>query len=72
MGTDVFHAAILVSVTGMVHAVSSGVEWSLIPSLLAGSIPGVILGSRTATLVPSRLLRTGMAALLLITGYQMF
>lgn len=72
VGTDVFHAAILVSVTGLAHATSSGVEWQLIPSLLAGSIPGVLLGSRLSTHVPAIPLRTGLAALLLLTGYRMF
>jgi uncharacterized membrane protein YfcA len=72
VGTDVFHAAILVSVTGLAHATSSGVEWSLIPTLLAGSIPGVLLGSKLSTHVPPLPLRTGLAALLLVTGYRMF
>lgn len=72
VGTDVFHAAILVSVTGLAHATSSGVEWALIPSLLAGSIPGVMLGSRLSVYIPARPLRTGLAALLLVTGYRMF
>jgi hypothetical protein len=72
VGTDVFHAAILVSVTGLAHATSSGVEWSLIPTLLAGSIPGVLMGSRLAAYIPAKPLRTGLAALLLLTGYRMF
>jgi hypothetical protein len=71
VGTDVFHAAILISVTGIAHATAGGVEWQLIPHLLMGSIPGVLLGSRLATRVPSRPLRTGLAALLLLTGYRM-
>jgi uncharacterized membrane protein YfcA len=72
VGTDVFHAAILVSVTGIAHATSGGVEWTLIPSLLAGSIPGVLLGSRLSTYIPTRSLRTGLAAVLLLTGLRMF
>lgn len=71
VGTDVFHAAILVSVTGLVHGVSGGVEWKLIPVLLAGSIPGVLLGSRLAPLVPAQPLRAGLAAVLLWSGFQM-
>jgi len=71
VGTDVFHAAILVSVTGLVHGVSGGVEWNLVPVLLAGSIPGVLLGSRLAPLVPAQPLRAGLAAVLLWTGFQM-
>jgi len=72
VGTDVFHAAVLVSVTGMAHATASGVEWSLVPTLLAGSIPGVLLGSKLAVHIPARPLRTSLAALLLFTGYRMF
>lgn len=72
VGTDVFHAAVLVSVTGLVHAASGGVEWNLVPQLLAGSIPGVLLGSRLATVIPAKSLRTGLAALLLLTGLRMF
>jgi uncharacterized membrane protein YfcA len=72
VGTDVFHAALLVSVTGITHASSSGVEWSLVPMLLAGSIPGVLLGSKLSVHVPARPLRTTLAALLLFTGYRMF
>jgi uncharacterized protein len=72
VGTDVCHAAVLVSVTGIAHAISGAVEWRLVPVLLAGSIPGVLLGSRLASHVPTRPLRTGLAALLLVTGYRMF
>jgi uncharacterized membrane protein YfcA len=72
VGTDVFHAAILISVTGLAHAASSGVEWSLMPALLAGSIPGVLLGSKLAVHISARPLRTGLAAVLLLTGYWMY
>jgi uncharacterized protein len=71
VGTDVFHAALLVSVTGIARAASGGVEWRLIPLLLAGSIPGVLLGSRLAVHVPARQLRTGLAGVLLLTGIRM-
>jgi uncharacterized protein len=71
VGTDVLHAALLVSVTGIAHATSGGVEWKLVPTLLGGSIPGVLLGSRLAVHVPARTLRTGLAAVLLFTGFHM-
>jgi uncharacterized membrane protein YfcA len=71
VGTDVFHSALLVSLTGLVHATSGGVEWRLVPVLLAGSIPGVLIGSLLAARVPARPLRTGLAALLLVTGFRM-
>jgi uncharacterized protein len=71
VGTDVCHAAVLVSVTGIAHATSGGVEWNLVPFLLLGSIPGVLLGSRLSTRIPARPLRFGLAALLLVTGVRM-
>jgi uncharacterized protein len=71
VGTDIFHAAVLVSVTGIAHAASGGVEWSLVPTLLAGSVPGVLLGSRLAIYIPARPLRTTLAAVLLLTGIHM-
>lgn len=72
VGTDVFHAAVLVSVTSLLYITSRRAEWNLVPVLLTGSIPGVLLGSRLATYVPAKPLRTGLAALLLLTGYRMF
>ena len=71
VGTSVFHGALLVLVTGSIHAVSGEVEWNLLPSLLAGSVPGVWMGSRLAPLVPARPLRFVLAALLLWTGFRM-
>jgi uncharacterized protein len=71
VGTDICHAAILVSVTGIAHAASGGVEWDLIPTLLAGSIPGVLLGSRLAAYIPARPLRAVLAVVLLATGIRM-
>lgn len=71
VGTDIVHAAALVSVTGFAHATAHGVQWQLVPTLLAGSIPGVLLGSRLALAIPPRPLRTVLAGLLLVTGYRM-
>ncbi len=72
VGTDVFHGALLVTATGLMHAMGRGVEWNLVPMLLAGSIPGVMLGSKLAVRIPSSSLRVGLAAVLLFSGYRMF
>jgi hypothetical protein len=71
VGTDVFHAAILVTVTGVAHAQSGSVDWALAGTLLAGSIPGVSLGTWMAPRAPVRVLRAGLASLLLITGLSL-
>jgi hypothetical protein len=71
VGTDVFHAAILVSVTGLAHAQGGSVDWLLAATLLAGSIPGVSIGTWIAPRAPVRVLRVGLASVLLITGLSL-
>jgi uncharacterized protein len=68
VGTDVFHAAILVTATAYGHAQGGTVDWPLAAALLAGSLPGVAVGSWIAPRAPARLLRGAVAGLLLLTG----
>jgi uncharacterized membrane protein YfcA len=71
VGTDVFHAAILVTATGAAYALGDSVDWVLAGSLLLGSLPGVTLGSWMAPRISSRVLRGALAVLLLVTGIKM-
>ena len=71
VGTDVFHAAILVSATAFLHGNAGHVDWKLVPIMLAGSIPGVLAGSYLAPRLPSRPLRVGIGSVLFATGYQL-
>lgn len=71
VGTDVFHAALLVTATAIGYVYADAVDWTLAASLLVGSLPGVLLGSWMAPKVPSRPLRAVLAALLLLTGVKM-
>jgi hypothetical protein len=71
VGTDVFHAAILVTVTALGHAHNGSVDWPLAAALLAGSLPGVAIGSWMAPRTPVRLLRGALAGLLLLTGISL-
>lgn len=71
VGTDVLHAAMLVTATGLIQASLGGVNWTLVATLVCGSVPGVILGSRIAPRIPTRVLRTALAVLLLVTGIKM-
>lgn len=71
VGTDVFHAALLVSATAALHSQAGHVEWSMVPIMLAGSIPGVLLGSYLAPRMPTRPLRIGLGGVLFATGYQL-
>jgi uncharacterized membrane protein YfcA len=71
VGTDILHATLLVSTTGLVHMAGGHVEWGLVPSLLAGSIPGVLIGSRLAVHLPAKFVRASLAAVLTATGLRM-
>lgn len=71
VGTDVFHAAILVTATAVGHAQAGVVDWEIAAGLLMGSIPGVALGSWLAPRMPAPALRLGIAVLLLLTGVNL-
>jgi len=60
VGTDVFHAAILLWVAGLAHWISGNVDLLLMANILAGSIPGVLAGTHMIDRVPA----TGLRALL--------
>jgi uncharacterized protein len=71
VGTDVFHAAILVSVAGLAHLDSGNVQLSMVFSLLIGSLPGVLLGSKMNMKVPEKVLRPTLASMLMLTGLKL-
>lgn len=71
VGTDVFHAWILVSAAALMHLQAGHVQWRLMPLLLAGSIPGVLLGSYLAPRLPARTLRVGLSLVLFATGVKL-
>src|SRR5688572_24761770 len=45
VGTDVFHAAILLWAAGLAHITAGNVDFGLAGTILLGSVPGVWLGS---------------------------
>ncbi len=71
VGTDVFHAALLVTTTALFYSQAGHVDWGLVPVLLAGSVPGVLLGSYLAPRLPARTLRLGLSLVLLATGVKL-
>jgi uncharacterized protein len=68
VGTDIAHAVPLTLVAGLGHAALGTVDYSLLLSLLVGSLPGIWLGSRLSVRLPERHLRSALAAMLLIIG----
>jgi uncharacterized membrane protein YfcA len=68
VGSDIAHAVPLTLVAGTGHWVMGAVDWQLMAVLLAGSLPGIILGSYLATRVPEAALRVILAATLILVA----
>lgn len=71
VGTDIFHAAMLVTAAAGIHAGIGTVEWDVVLLLLIGSVPGVLLGSYLVPRMPPRALRMGLAIVLLASGIKL-
>jgi uncharacterized membrane protein YfcA len=65
VGTDVFHAAILLWAAGLAHLVSGNVDFLLMATILIGSLPGVLVGTHLVTRVPAAVLRPVLGCVLL-------
>jgi uncharacterized membrane protein YfcA len=68
IGTDIFHAMILLVVTGLAQIGVGNVDLWMVASLLMGSIPGVLLGSQLTVKAPTRVLRSILAVVLFLSG----
>ena len=68
IGSDVAHAVPLTLVAGLGHWLIGSVDWSLLGSLLLGSLPGIWLGSHASAHVPDRILRPILAGMLVLIG----
>ncbi len=65
VGTDVFHAAVLLWAAGLAHVVAGNVDYGLMGNILVGSIPGVLVGERLARSVPAAGLRPALGCTML-------
>jgi uncharacterized membrane protein YfcA len=68
VGTDVFHAAILLWAAAGAHIVSANIDWGLAGNLLIGSIPGIWIGSHFSARMPGPALRGALAVVLTASG----
>jgi uncharacterized membrane protein YfcA len=71
VGTDIFHAAVLLAVAGAGHLLAGHVDLGATGWLLIGSVPGVLLGSRFTVRLPDRALRIALAATLTLAGIKL-
>jgi len=64
VGTDVFHAAVLLWSAGLAHWVSGNVDLALMGTILVGSLPGVWIGTALVPHVPVAALRNALGIVL--------
>lgn len=68
VGTDVFHAAILLWAAGIAHWIGGNVDFVLAGNILIGSIPGVIIGAALSSKAPQGFIRTALGLVLVGSG----
>jgi uncharacterized membrane protein YfcA len=71
VGTDIFHAAVLLYVAGAAHWAAGNVDFGILGWLLIGSIPGVLIGGRLTLSIPEERLRLLLAAVLGLAGIKL-
>jgi uncharacterized membrane protein YfcA len=68
VGTDVFHAAILLWAAGIAHWVGGNVDFTLAANILIGSVPGVVIGAALSDKAPQGFIRTALGLVLVGSG----
>src|SRR5919108_3105249 len=71
VGTDIFHAAVLLYVAGAAHWAAGNIDFAILGWLLLGSIPGVLTGGRLSLSIPEQRLRLLLAGVLGPPGVQL-
>lgn len=71
VGTDIFHAAILLWAAGIAHLASGNVDLGATAWLALGSIPGVLAGGHLTVRLPERAIRSALAAVLFLAGLKL-
>jgi uncharacterized membrane protein YfcA len=68
VGTDIVHAAVLLSAAAIAHWVGGNIDFGLAANILVGSIPGVIVGAALSDRAPQGLIRTALGLVLIGSG----
>jgi uncharacterized protein len=72
VGTDVFHAAILLWAAAVAHVIGGNVDFGLVGAILVGSIPGVWIGSHLSVKLPSGVLRVALGTVMIAAALALF
>src|SRR4051794_27646138 len=65
VGTDVFHAAIMLWAAGIALLFVGNIDWGLMATILVGSLPGVWIGEHLSRRVPAAALRPALGCVML-------
>lgn len=68
VGTDVFHAAVLLWAAGLAHWIGGNVDFTLAGNILIGSVPGVVIGAALSGRAPQGFIRTALGVVLVASG----
>jgi uncharacterized protein len=68
VGTDVFHAAMMLWAAGLAHVVAGNIDYTLMGPILIGSLPGVWIGEHLARRIPAAALRPALGCVMLGSG----
>ncbi|MDQ7981116.1 sulfite exporter TauE/SafE family protein [Paraburkholderia sp. SARCC-3016] len=71
IGSDIAHAVPLTLLAGAGHWLLGSIDWSVLLSLLVGSLPGIVAGSLLSAKAPEKLLRHMLAATLTAVGMRL-
>ena len=71
VAADIAYAVPLTLVAGFGHASMGSVDWPLLVKLLAGSLPGIWVGSHVMTRIPERAIRSLLSVLLAYAGLKL-
>src|SRR5450830_324355 len=71
IGADIAYAVPLTLVAGLGHASMGSVDWPLLAKLLAGSLPGIWIGSHLMFRIPERVIRSILSVLLAYAGMKL-
>jgi uncharacterized membrane protein YfcA len=72
VGTDVFHAAVLLAAASVAHIIAGNVDFGLVAAILIGSIPGVWIGSHLIMRLPTGVLRTALGLVMIAASLALF
>lgn len=68
VGTDVFHAAVLLWAAGIAHWIGGNVDFVLAANILLGSVPGVVIGAALSGRAPQGFIRIALGVVLAGSG----